>query len=54
MTLIYALLLLAAFACFVFAAYRYSKGVRGKTLLAAGLACWVAVPLLQALQAVGD
>lgn len=51
MTLIYALLLLAAFVLFVVAAWKYSKGVQGKTLLAAGLACWVLVPLTQALDA---
>lgn len=51
MDLINALLLLAAFVLFVVAAYKYSKGVQGKTLLAAGLACWVLVPLLAALRA---
>lgn len=49
MAIIYALLLLAAFVLFAFAAYRYSKGAQGQTLLAAGLACWALVPLLQAL-----
>lgn len=51
MDLINALLLLAAFALFAYAAYRYSKGVQGKHLLALGLACWVLVPLIAALRA---
>lgn len=51
MDLIYALLLLVAAGCFAVAAYKYSKGQQGKTLLAAGLLAWVLVPLLQALQA---
>lgn len=50
MRLIYALLLLASFACFVIAAIKYRRDYKGKQLLAAGLACWVAVPLLQTLQ----
>lgn len=49
MTLIYALLLLVAAGCFGFAAFRYSKGAQGKTLLALGLLAWVLVPLLQTL-----
>lgn len=45
------LLLLAAFVLFAYGAYRYSKGLQGKLLLAAGLACWVLVPLIDAAQA---
>jgi hypothetical protein len=50
MTLIYALLLLVAAGCFAYGAYRYSRGLQGKTLLAAGLLAWVLVPLFQTLQ----
>lgn len=46
------LLLLAALLLFAYGAYRYSKGLQGKTLLALGLACWVMVPLIDAFQAV--
>lgn len=45
------LLLLAAFVLFAFGAYRFSKNLQGHVLLAAGLACWVLVPLIDALQA---
>lgn len=50
MNLLYALLLLAALTCFVVAAANYRQGHQGKTLLAAGLACWAAVALLRQLQ----
>lgn len=52
MTLIYALLLLVAAACFGFAAFRYSRAERASVLVAIGLLAWVLVPLLQTLQAI--
>lgn len=45
MTVIYLLLLVAALVCFVLAAFNVN--VRNVTLMAAGLAFWVLVPLIQ-------
>lgn len=50
MTIIYFLLLLAAFACFLFEAFSRTKPAR-PLLIALGLAFWVAVPLLQTVRA---
>lgn len=52
MKLINLLLLLAAFACFVVAAF--FKGSSRVNLVAAGLAAWVAVPLIAQLQLMDD
>jgi hypothetical protein len=49
MTLIYLLLLLAALVCFILAAA--GVPVRRISLVALGLAFWVAVPLLQTIRA---
>lgn len=49
MTIVYALLLVAALVCFILAAF---KAVGRVQLVACGLAFWVLVPLIQMLHRV--